>query len=56
MTKTESGKKYALIAAICYAVYAIYNIIDGIIYVSNYEYATITVLTFFFGSECLAWR
>ena len=48
MTKTESGKKYALIAAICYAVYAIYNIIDGIIYVSNYEYATITVFNILF--------
>ena len=44
----ESGKKYALIAAICYAVYAIYNIIDGIIYVSNYEYATITVFNILF--------
>lgn len=48
MTKTESGKKYALISAICYAVYAIYNIIDGIIYVSNYEYATITVFDILF--------
>ena len=48
MTKTESGKKYALIAATCYAVYAIYNIIDVIIYVSNYEYATITVFKILF--------
>lgn len=48
MTKTESGKKYALIAAICYAVYAIYNIINGIIYVSNSEYATITVFDILF--------
>ena len=48
MTKTESGKKYALIAAICYAVYAIYNIINGIIYVSNSEYATITVFNILF--------
>lgn len=48
MTKTESGKKYALISAICYAVYAIYNIIDVIIYVSNYEYATITVFKILF--------
>lgn len=48
MTKTESGKKYALISAICYAVYAIYNIIDGIIYVSNYEYATITAFDILF--------
>lgn len=48
MTKTESGKKYALISTICYAVYAIYNIIDGIIYVSNYEYATITVFDILF--------
>ena len=49
MTKTESGKKYALIAAICYAVYAIYNIINRIIYVSNSEYATIT------GFNILLW-
>lgn len=48
MTKTESGKKYALIAAICYAVYAIYNIINRIIYVSNSEYATITVFNILF--------
>lgn len=48
MTKTESGKKYALIAAICYAVYAIYNIINIIIYVSNSEYATITVFNILF--------
>lgn len=48
MTKTESGKKYALIAAICYAVYAIYSIINGIIYVSNSEYATITVFNILF--------
>lgn len=48
MTKTESGKKYALIAAICYAVYAIYSIINRIIYVSNSEYATITVFNILF--------
>lgn len=48
MTKTESGKKYALIAAICYAVSAIYNIINIIIYVSNSEYATITVFNILF--------
>lgn len=48
MTKTESGKKYALIAAICYAVYAIYNIINRIIYVSNFEYDTITVFNILF--------
>lgn len=48
MTKTESGKKYALIAAICYAVSAIYNIINRIIYVSNSEYATITVFNILF--------
>lgn len=48
MTKTESGKKYALIAAICYAVYAIYNIINRIIYVSNSKYATITVFNILF--------
>ena len=48
MTKTESGKKYALIAAICYAVCAIYDIINGIIYVSNSEYATITVFSILF--------
>lgn len=53
MTKTESGKKYALIAAICYAVYAIYNIIDVIIYVSNYEYATITVFKILFWIRML---
>lgn len=44
MTKSESGKKYALIAAICYAVCATYNIINRIIYVSNSDYASITVL------------
>lgn len=48
MTKTESGKKYALIAAICYAAYAIYSIINRIIYVSNSEYATITVFNILF--------
>lgn len=53
MTKTESGKKYALIAAICYAVYAIYNIIDVIIYVSNHEYATITVFKILFWIRML---
>ena len=53
MRKTESGKKYALIAAICYAVYAIYNIIDVIIYVSNYEYATITVFKILFWIRML---
>lgn len=46
--KNGEWEKYALIAAICYAVYAIYNIIDGIIYVSNYEYATITVFNILF--------
>lgn len=44
MTKSESGKKYALIAAICYAVCATYNIINTIIYVSNSDYASIAVL------------
>lgn len=44
MTKSESGKKFALIAAICFAITAAYDIINRIIYVSNYEYATITVL------------
>lgn len=48
MTKTESGKKYALIAAICYAVYAIYNIINRIIYASKSEYFTITVFNILF--------
>lgn len=48
MTKTESGKKYALIAAICYAVYAIYDIINVIIFVSNFEHATITVFNILF--------
>lgn len=37
-----------MIAAICYAVYAIYNIINGIIFVSNSEYATITVFNILF--------
>lgn len=48
MTKTESGKNYALIAAICYAVLASYYIIDTIIYVSNFEHATITVFDILF--------
>lgn len=44
MTKSESGKKYALVAAICYVVCATYNIINRIIYVSNSDYDSITVL------------
>lgn len=42
-----------MIAAICYAVYAIYNIIDVIIYVSNHEYATITVFKILFWIRML---
>lgn len=44
MIKSESGKKYALIAAICYAVYAAYNIINRIIFVSRSYYASLTAL------------
>ncbi|MFI3325245.1 MAG: SHOCT domain-containing protein [Clostridia bacterium] len=44
MTNTDNEKKYALIAAICYTITAVYNIINNILYVSNYEYASITVL------------
>lgn len=45
MDKSENGKKYALIAAICYAAIAIYSIINRITYVNkNPEYASITVV------------
>lgn len=46
-TKSETGEKYSLIAAICYTVYALYNIIR-IIYVSNSDYATITAVNVIF--------
>lgn len=53
MTKSETGKKFSLIAAICYTVYALYNIINRIIYVSNSDYATITALNIIFWIAAL---
>lgn len=46
MDKSEIGKKYALVAAICYAAIAIYSIINRIIYAHNYYpgYASITAV------------
>lgn len=48
MAKTENAKKFSLIAAICYTIYALYNIVNQIIYVSNSDYATITALNVIF--------
>lgn len=48
MTKTENGNKYARIAAICCAACAIFNIVNRIIYISNSEYSSITVLNILF--------
>ncbi|MCH5170197.1 MAG: hypothetical protein J1F24_02805 [Oscillospiraceae bacterium] len=46
---SENCKKYALIAAICYAVYGAYSIINRIIYVvQNPDYAAITALNIIF--------
>lgn len=43
MTKVENGKKYSLIAALCYAVITLYAIINRIVYVNNNpDYASIT--------------
>lgn len=42
MTKSETEKKYSLIAAICYTVYVLYCIINAIVFVLQYDYATIT--------------
>lgn len=48
MTKSETREKYSLIAAICYTVYALYNIIDQIIDASNSDYVTITAVNVIF--------
>lgn len=48
MVKSETGKKFSLIAAICYTVYALYNIIIQIFYVLKSDYATITDLNIIF--------
>ena len=48
MPQAETGKKFSLIAAICYTIYALYNIINRIIYVSNSDYDTITALNIIF--------
>ena len=53
MAKTENVKKFSLIAAICYTIYALYNIINRIIYVSNSDYATITSLNIIFWIAAL---
>lgn len=53
MAKTENAKKLSLIAAICYTIYALYNIINRIIYVSNSDYATITALNIIFWIAAL---
>ena len=45
MDKSEIGKKYALVAAICYAAIAIYSIINPIISAHNYPgYVSITAV------------
>ena len=53
MVKTDNAKKFSLIAAICYTIYALYNIINRIIYVSNSDYATITALNIIFWIAAL---
>lgn len=53
MAKTENAKKFSLIAAICYTIYALYNIINRIIYVSNSDYGTITALNVIFWIAAL---
>ena len=53
MAKTENAKKFSLIAAICYTIYALYNIINRIIYVSNSDYAAITALNVIFWIAAL---
>ena len=46
MDKSEKGKKYALIAAICYSAIAIYLIINRIVYAhNNPEHTSIPVVT-----------
>lgn len=50
MAKTENAKKFSLIAAICYTIYAIYKVI---ISVSNSDYATITALGVIFPIAAL---
>ena len=46
MTKVENGKKYSLIAALCYAVITLYVIINRIVYVNNNpDYASITAIS-----------
>ena len=53
MAKTENAKKFSLIAAICYTIYALYYIIIQIIYVSNFDSVTITALCVIFWISAL---
>lgn len=48
MISTDKGKKYALIAAICYLIIATYEIIYRINIVRNYDFASITALNILF--------
>ena len=44
MTNTENGKKYSIIAAICFAVLAVYYVISDIVYYSGNEYSSLSFL------------
>ncbi len=44
MTNTENGKKYSIIAAICFAVLAVYYVISDIVYYSGNEYRSLSFL------------
>lgn len=44
MTNTENGKKYSIIAAICFAVLAVYYVISDIVYYSGNEYSSLSSL------------
>ena len=44
MTNAENGKKYSIIAAICFAVLAVYYVISDIVYYSGNEYSFLSFL------------
>ena len=44
MSNTENGKKYSMIAAICFAVLAVYYVISDIVYYSGNKYSFLSFL------------
>ena len=44
MSNTENGKKYSIIAVICFAVLAVYYVISDIVYYSGSKYSSLSFL------------